>query len=87
MNGAAVRGRRYKRRRDHARRSAAGFEAQPVAGGPEGGDAQGLFYNVAETGAGTDAPHLRPPARTWVVVVEPDGSLVVSAAPVQRRER
>ncbi len=80
MNGAAVRGRRYKRRRDHARRSAAGSEAQ-------GGDAQGLFYNVAETGAGTDAPHLRPPARAWGVVVEPDGSLVESAAPVQRRER
>ena len=51
---------------------------------------KGLVTSVAETGADEDEGRTRLTfryrSRTWVVVVEPDGSLVESPAPVQWRE-
>jgi len=50
----------------------------------------GLVYSIAETGADEDEGRTRLTfryrSRTWVVVVEPDGSLVERGAPVRRRE-
>jgi len=52
--------------------------------------AKGLVTSVAETGVDEDEGRTRLTFRyrshTWVVVVEPDGSLVESTIPVQWRE-
>lgn len=51
---------------------------------------KGLVSSVAENGVDEDEGRTRLTfryrSRTWVVVVEPDGSLVENAAPVQWRE-
>jgi hypothetical protein len=52
--------------------------------------ARGLVTSVVETGVDEDEGRTRLTfryrSRTWVVVVEPDGSLVEGAAQVQLRE-
>ena len=49
---------------------------------------RGIVYGVAETGVGQDAGRTRVTfsyrARAWTVVVDPDGNLVESIAPVAK---